>query len=125
MNMKKFDYRPQFSKNLIRLRKAKNLTQEGLAEKTGLSKRMIAYYETEAVKPPIDKIEIIAKALNVNINELLGTNETVSIQDDFATIDSRTLKKIKMILSLPKNQRHIIYTMAESFLKQNTEKGKS
>ena len=34
---------------------------------------MIAYYETEAVKPPIDKIEIIAKALNVGINDLLET----------------------------------------------------
>jgi len=85
---------------------------------------MIAYYELEAVKPPIDKIEIIAKSLNVGINELLGTYESTPSQGDFTNIDSRTLKKMKTILALPKHQRHIIYSMAESFLKQNNNEKK-
>ena len=80
------------------------------------------YYENEAVKPPIDKIEVIAKALNVGINELLGTSQETAIQKEFTQIDARTLKKLKLILSLPRNQRHIIYSMAESFLKQNQGK---
>ena len=73
--MKSFNTRPTFSKNLIRLRRERKLTQGDLAKLTGLSPRMIAYYETEAVKPPIDKIGIIAKVLNVNIDELLGLHE--------------------------------------------------
>ncbi len=116
--MKKLENRPSFGQNILRIRKARKLTQGDLSKLTGLSVRMIAYYELEAVKPPIDKIEIIAKALNVGINELLGTFESASNQDDFTNIDSRTLKKMKTILALPKHQRHIIYSMAESFLKQ-------
>lgn len=111
-----------FSENLIRYRKERGLSQQDLANITGITQRMIVYYENKAVKPPIDKIETIAKALHVNINELLGTSEETDIQREFSEIDARTLKKLKMILSLPKNQRHIIYSMAESFLKQNKEK---
>jgi transcriptional regulator with XRE-family HTH domain len=65
--MKNFNSRPTFSKNLIRLRKERRLSQSELAKLTNISKRMITYYETKAVKPPIDKIESIAKALNVSI----------------------------------------------------------
>ncbi len=120
--MKNFNDRPTFSRNMIRLRKERKITQTELAELTGLSKRMIAYYETEAVKPPIDKVDIIAKALNVSINDLLGIQEEPSeIQKDLINIDSRTLKKFKIILSLPKHQRHIIYSMAESFLKNKKD----
>ena len=120
MFMKNFKDRPTFSKNMIRLRKERKMTQTELADLTGLSKRMIAYYETEAVKPPIDKVDIIAKALNVSINDLLGIKEEPGeTQKDLTHVDSRTLKKLNMILSLPKHQRHIIYSMAESFLKKN------
>ena len=116
--MKKYETRPLFSRNLVKLRKERGLSQDDLAKLTGLTKRMIAYYEIQAVKPPIDKIGILANALNVTIGELLGIKESTKIQNEFLAIDSRTLKKIKMILSLPKQQRHIIYSMAESFLKQ-------
>jgi len=122
--MKKLENRPSFGQNILRIRKARKLTQGDLSKLTGLSVRMIAYYELEAVKPPIDKIEIIAKSLNVGINELLGTHESTPSQGDFTNIDSRTLKKMKTILALPKHQRHIIYSMAESFLKQNNNEKK-
>jgi transcriptional regulator with XRE-family HTH domain len=114
--------RPLFSQNLIRIRKQRGLSQRELAEKSGVTHRMIAYYEKEAVKPPIDKIEPIAKALGVSISDLLGTKETTKIQDEFAQLDTRTLKKLKMILSLTNQERHMIYTMAESLIKKREEK---
>ena len=112
------NHRPVFSQNLVKFRKEKGLSQQDLADLTGLSQRMIVYYENEAVNPPIDKIGILAKFLNVEINDLLGINKDTEIQKEFVQIDARTLKKLKIILSLPKHQRHIIYSMAESFLKQ-------
>jgi transcriptional regulator with XRE-family HTH domain len=111
-----------FSQNLVKFRKERGFSQQDLAKLTGLTQRMITYYETEAVKPPVDKIEIIAKALNVSINKLLGISEPTNIQNELIQIDSRSLKKIRTILSLPKHQRHIIYSMADSFSKQNKEK---
>jgi transcriptional regulator with XRE-family HTH domain len=116
-------YRSAFSKNLVKFRKERGLSQQELANRTGISQRMIVYYENKAVRPPIERIEILAKELHIQISDLIGKNEeTTDIQNELAQIDARTLKKIKMLLSLPKSQRHIIYTMIESFLKQNEEK---
>jgi transcriptional regulator with XRE-family HTH domain len=112
-------HRPVFSQNLVKFRKEKGLSQKDLADIAGLSQRMIVYYENKAVKPPIDKIGILAKVLNVEINDLLGISKDTEIQKEFVQIDARTLKKLKIILALPKHQRHIIYSMAESFLEQN------
>ena len=89
------------------------MTQGDLAKLTGLSPRMIAYYETEAVKPPIDKIGIIAKVLNVNIDELLGLHEPTALQNELINIDGRTLKKLKKILSLSTDQRHLVYSFVD------------
>jgi transcriptional regulator with XRE-family HTH domain len=104
-----------FSKNLIRLRKERGLSQMKLAKLAGLTQRMIAYYENEAVKPPLDNIVAIAKALGVNINTLLGISESETSKTLLAKLDSRTITKLKLILSLPKKERHIIYSIAENF----------
>ena len=92
------------------------ITTEELAKLSGITKRMVAYYETEAVKPPIDKVESLAKALNVNINELLTNKEPTKIQNEFYQLDGRTLKKIKSILSLPPEDRHLVYSFVDSLL---------
>jgi len=111
-----------FSRNLKKYRKERGLSQRELAELSGLTLRMISYYENEASKPPIDNITAIAKALNVRINDLIGKeNDVTDIQDELSKIDARTLKKIKLILSLTKQERHIIYSMAETFLKKRTK----
>ena len=113
--MKKKQQKSSFSENLIRLRKEKGLSQRKLAVLSGLTQRMIGYYENEATKPPIDNIEAIAKALNVSISDLLGTNEITQLQNEFSQLDARTIRKIRLILSLPTDERHIVYSIAENF----------
>lgn len=120
--MKDYKNRPTFSRNLIKLRKERKWPQSELADKTGLPKRMIAYYETEAIKPPIDKVEIIAKVLKVKISDLLGTSEPTSIQNELMNIDSRTLNKIKNILALSAEERHIVYAFVDSLLSKKQKK---
>lgn len=120
--MNKINNRPLFSQNLIKLRKERGLSQEELAGRTGLSKRMIAYYETEAVKPPIDKIETIANVLNVGINDLLESKKPNKIQSEFIQIDGRTLKKLKRILSLSPEDRHLVYSFVDSLIIKKTRK---
>ena len=106
-----------FSQNLATLRKTKGLTQKQLAERSQISQRMIAYYETDpSANPPIETITALAKALNVTFDELFGEYEPSEVQNELSKIDSRTLGKLKKILSLPKSERHIIYNMAEAFI---------
>ncbi|HFU7058711.1 helix-turn-helix transcriptional regulator [Bacillus cereus group sp. RP37] len=61
------------------LRKKENLTQKQLAEKIGVSQRMIGYYESEERFPPHDVLTKLADCFSVSADYLLGrdvTNET-------------------------------------------------
>lgn len=57
------------------IRKEKNVSQDVLAQKTGISKGMIINYEKEIIDIPIKKLIQIANILEVNVWELIETNE--------------------------------------------------
>jgi transcriptional regulator with XRE-family HTH domain len=111
------------AQNLIKLRKKHGLTQADLSKRSGVSMRTIALYETRNAKPPLEKIEKLAAALNVKIEKLAGPLKAIDKPDvDFSSIDSRTLKKFKQILSLPPEQRHMIYSLVDSLVSKNKSK---
>ncbi len=104
--------RATFSQNLARIRKQRGLSQSDLAERAGLSRRIINHYETQAVQPPIDKIEAIAEALGIKPLQLLDPSPKTTEKDaalDLTDIDPRSVKKLKDILSLPTEDRNILY----------------
>lgn len=107
--------RPVLGRNLVLLRKKYGLTQAELAERSGVSRRTIALYEKRESNPPIDNIEKLAGTLQVSIEELIGAKPSSNnLDEEFLNIDSRTLKKIKQILELTPEQRHMVYSLAES-----------
>ena len=115
--------RTSFNNNLIKLRKERGFTQETLAKISGIPRHLIAYYETKPVKPPIDKVEKLATALNVNIDKLVNPHlNNTKNKNELLNLDSRTINKIKLILSLDKNDRHLVYSYADSLAKKKKEK---
>jgi transcriptional regulator with XRE-family HTH domain len=113
------------SERLVRLRKEKGLAQKELAARSGLSPRMIAYYENEVSHPSLDKIEKIATALGVSTNELLGTSDSKapSEQSEFiSSVNTKTLKQFKKILQLSPQDRSTIYRMVDGLLQKQQEK---
>lgn len=62
------------------IRKQKNLSQDQLAEKTSISKRMLVEYENEKIDIPLRKLRDIAQALEVSILELLDVANEYPIQ---------------------------------------------
>jgi transcriptional regulator with XRE-family HTH domain len=118
-NMKTID-RPIFSLNIIKYRKLKGFSQVDLAKQTGLSKRMIAYYETEAVKPPIDKLEVIANALGISVSILL---EDKKGNNEITEIDPRILKTALLLKGLNRSDKEYIYGLIKS-LYDKTKKTK-
>ena len=111
-----------FSQNLARIRKQRGLSQADLAERAGLSRRMINHYETQAVQPPIDKIEAIAEALGIKPSQLLDQTTKTTEKDvaiDLTGIDPRSVKKLKDILSLPTEDRNVLYRMLNELLRKN------
>lgn len=104
--MSKKNNRSTFAQNLIAIRKSKGISQRELASLTGISSRMIAYYETRVEIPAIDKLTIIADALNVSISDLM--DDKVS-DKEFLKLNTRTLKKVQLLEELtPENQRKIL-----------------
>ena len=63
------------------IRKARNLTQEQLAEKIDIGTPNISYFETGKFSPSIETLEKIAKALNVEVYELYMFQPQKSIDE--------------------------------------------
>jgi len=110
--------RSKFSRNIIKYRKARGLTQIDLAKRSGLSERMIAYYENNVSNPPINNVIAIADAIDVSIYDLIESNNKKHL-DIFEDIDMRTLKKIMLIKNLSKKDRVTIYNMIDAMLGKN------
>ena len=115
-------------KNIIRIRKLKGLSQRALAEKAGLSNRVIAYYEGQAHNDFLNKLERIANALEISIPDLLGhtskSNRITSDEFDFSDFDTRTLRKIKELAKLSARQKSAIYEMIDSMVYRKEQENK-
>lgn len=74
--------------NIKRFRKKAKLTQNGLAQKSGLSIASIQGYEQGKYKPKIENLQKIAKALDVPISTLFKINVDGTEMLDFTSFDS-------------------------------------
>lgn len=111
--------RSQFAINLIALRKKRGFSQRDLAEKSGISHRMIAYYETAAVIPPMDKLSRLAAALDCSVAELV---DPANIEKSAAELSTRTLKKVQLIEQLPPEDQRKVMDYVKDLLERNSLK---
>ena len=59
-----------FKDNLIQLRKYKQLTQEELAEKVGVTRQAIAKWEAGETMPDLERSRMLAEILEVSLDDL-------------------------------------------------------
>ena len=64
----------KLSDNLRSIRKENNLSQEQLAEKLGVSRQAVSKWESGQSYPEMDKVLMICKLFNYNIDELMNEN---------------------------------------------------
>ncbi len=67
------------SDNIRSYRKKLNLSQDELAEKVGVSRQSVSFWETGQTQPTIDNIIALAKIFNVSTDALLGNSESVDL----------------------------------------------
>lgn len=70
---------PHYSDMLIYLRKRARLTQQELADKTGLSRSAIGMYETGKREPDLETFELFADFYNVDMNTLTGRSSSPAL----------------------------------------------
>ncbi len=59
-----------FYNNLVSLRKLKNMTQEAVAEKVGVSRQAVAKWEAGETVPDLDKCKLLAELFEVSLDDL-------------------------------------------------------
>ena len=69
---------------IYKLRNERNMTQEQLAEKLGVTRQSISKWEGDLVKPEIEKLKAMAKLFEVSLDDLISDEaaETKTTKED-------------------------------------------
>ena len=97
-----------FGERITYARKQKKMTQNDLGKVVGTSGDIIGKYERNEIKPSIDTAAKIAEALNVTIDYLVKDAE-------YQNIDDETLKRMKNIEKLSKEDKSHVFAMLDAF----------
>ena len=95
-----------FGVRLARLRKAQGFTQEQLAAELGISRRRIAYYESESDHPPASLLADLSRALHTPVEALLkgGAPQRKVRPAALSPRLERRLRQIERLSPKPKQQ---------------------
>ena len=110
-----------FSKNLIKYRKLKGLSQQELAKLSGMSQRMITYYENNPNSIPVEKLNTLAKVLNINISDFFDEKENIEIDN----LDVRWTKKLQELKKLSESEQKEIIKHINYLIDKNISKEKN
>ena len=103
-----------FGKRLARLRKERGLSQQQLADKIDVSRRVIAYYEVESDNPPTSLVILLSNFFNVSADALLGLK---GLKDNGDKPGLKLARRMKKIEALPPSQQKFILKAIDSHLK--------
>jgi transcriptional regulator with XRE-family HTH domain len=110
-----------FGKRMARLRQAAGYSQRDLAREVGISQRMIAYYESKAEHPPTHLLPVIAKAIGVTADQLLGMEKE---KRNGRGRDTRLWRRFSQIEKLPPEKRKPIVQLLDTFIEREELKKK-
>lgn len=79
------EIKTNFSQNLIKLRKAKNLTQLQLAEKLNYSDKAISKWEVGSVLPDVETMQHIAEFFGITVNDLIYAKKRNILKEFYKT----------------------------------------
>ncbi|OFY70023.1 MAG: hypothetical protein A3G23_01200 [Bacteroidetes bacterium RIFCSPLOWO2_12_FULL_37_12] len=91
------------------IRKAKNLSQEQVAEKIGIDRAQYSRVETAKSKPTLTTLEKIAEALEVDIIEFFKEDGNYDIN----SYKQSLVEKVKMIDQLDENMQQSIFSFVD------------
>ena len=93
---------------LTELRKKKNMPQDDLAKKIGVNAPVIVRYERSEVKPSIEVAVIIADALNLSLDYLVGSTDLI--------LEKGIVNLIQNIQKLSDEDKGHLFALMDAFL---------
>ncbi len=123
MGRKKHQPSDDFGQRLGRLRKTRGLTQAQLAKATGVTQANISYYENGARDPTASALTLLAKALGVSADVLLGVKPGKPAAGDEIDASTRRLwRKLQRVQQLPDKERRTVLLLIDSLVEKATLK---
>lgn len=97
------NFKKSFGTRIKYLRKLSGLSQEKLAELTGLSTKTISYIENSKNTLSFNKLPLLAKALNVPVYKLFVFSDNENNKENLESLlKSATNKEINVITDIVK-----------------------
>ena len=84
----------EFNEKLQELRKKKGLTQEELASELYVSRTAVSKWELGKGYPSIDTLKSIAKYFSVTVDELLSSNEALTVAENDVKQKERNIQSL-------------------------------
>lgn len=104
-----------FGQRLARLRREAGYTQKELGEEVGISQRVVAYYEGETQHPPTKLLPLLAKALGVSADTLLGLASTSRRSPP---LKGRLARRLKAVEALPPAEKRQVALFIDALLER-------
>ena len=115
----------KFADNLKKIRKSKNISQEELAEKVGVSRQSVSKWETSEAYPEMNNMLELCKIFKCNLGDLVNDNmvDIDSLDEEvkmsvvkFKKEKQKQMKGISKVLSLVGKITAIVLRVAFGFL---------
>lgn len=90
-----------FSDTLVSLRKSHGLSQQMLAEKTGLTRSAVGMYETGKREPDMETLKLLAEFFHVDMNTLTTGAGDSELNELLETLRNR--EDMRMLFKLAKD----------------------
>lgn len=104
-----------FPERLANYRKARGLTQQGLAEQVGVRVLQVYRYEAGISQPTLEVIRKLALALNITTDELI-------FGEDERQPDQALLLQFEAVKRLDPDEKHLIKELIEGILLKHDAK---
>ena len=116
VNIKDEEFFRGLGGRIAQARKEQGLTQTQLAEQLGIAQQTLAHYEVGRLRLPTSMLPMLATALGVSVEELLGQSRTHAAAKRGPA--SRLAQQVERIGQLPKAKQCFVMEMLDTVLAQ-------
>jgi transcriptional regulator with XRE-family HTH domain len=109
----------RFGDRLAALRQANGLSQRQLEKLSGVSHRMIAYYEGRDALPPGHVLSTLAEALATSVDELVGKKSANSNGAGRSFTSRRLLRRLQQMEKLPLRDKRELLSIIDTYLERH------
>lgn len=114
--------------NIIKARKQREMSQKELASQLGITATRLNYWEKDKRDPPIQMLNLLSEALNVDVDTLIGRKSTASSTESRASekenlfiqkyraLDERGKENVESVLDL--EYKHTMESQREALRQQ-------